>query len=200
MTELVRVDVFVEDRAHEDFLVALVRRLARESKRQVRTVVRSSRGGQGRAIQEMVTVQHTIQHGFFGIPMPDVFVVGIDGNCKTSPVRRREIEERCLAPFKNRLVVACPDPHVERWYMADPASFLGVVGATPRVGHTKCLRDYYVDLLASTVRAGGHPPTLGGIEFAADLVDAMDLRRAERGHPDLAQFVRDFRHPLAARE
>ena len=43
------------------------------------------------------------------------------------------------------------------------------------------------------MRSGGHPPTLGGIEFAAELVGEMDLYRAGENEPSLQHFIDDFR-------
>lgn len=94
-------------------------------------------------------------------------------------------------------VVACPDPHVERWYMADPASFSEVVGMQVRPGKKKCDRGQYKDALARAVRAGGHPTTLGGVEFGTDLVEAMDVYRGGKNEKSLKHFVDGLRAQLA---
>lgn len=100
-------------------------------------------------------------------------------------------------PFvQDRLVAACPDPHVERWYLADPQSFERVVGKRPDIGTRKCVRDHYKRVLASAIVQGGHPATLGGVEFAPELVEAMDLYRAGRNDSSLKAFVDDFRAKL----
>jgi hypothetical protein len=44
-------------------------------------------------------------------------------------------------------------------------------------------------MLANAVAQAGHPPTLGGIEFAADIVAAMDLYRAGKSEKSLKSFV-----------
>jgi hypothetical protein len=95
-----------------------------------------------------------------------------------------------------RVVAACPDPHVERWYLDDPDSFHKVVGYHPIVGREKCIRDHYKKLLADAVRQGGHPPTLGGIEFADELIANMDLYRAGQNDSSLKNFIDELRAKL----
>ena len=80
--------------------------------------------------------------------------------------------------------------------MADPESFQAVVGQRPTVGKKKCARDYYKDALAKAVRQAGHPPTLGGIEFARELVTGMDLYRAGKNDRSFKAFIDDLRGRL----
>ncbi|MGH8468769.1 MAG: AAA family ATPase [Gammaproteobacteria bacterium] len=136
--------------------------------------VRSARGGHGRAIQELKLYQRIVAKGTGYIPCPALLIVGIDGNCATFTKAKKEMQNATDASFQDRLVVACPDPHVERWYLADPDSFESVIGHRHTVGRKKCARDYYKDALAKAVRQAGHPPTLGGIEFAQEIVSGMD--------------------------
>ena len=192
------VDVFVEDHAHEALLLAFLDRVSKLEGRQIRPRIRSARGGHGKALDEMHRVQEVLLKGMTGEGMPDLFLVGIDGNCTSANEKRRQIRERSLDEFADRLVMACPDPHVERWYMADPDSFHDVVGVRPTVGKEKCRRDHYVSLLASAVRDGGNPSTLGGVEFAGELVAATDLYRAEKNDAALALFLHDLRAALRA--
>ena len=189
------VDLFVEDRAHEAFVGALVRRIAREELIEATVRIRSARGGHGRALQELRLYQTLIERRVFDVP-PELIVAAIDGNCATFRRKRTEIENATRAVFEARLVAACPDPHVERWYLVDPDSFHEIVGYRPSVGRRKCERNHYKRLLADAVRRGDHPPTLGGIEFATELVDAMDLYRAGKHDSSLRTFVDDLRAKL----
>lgn len=128
--------------------------------------------------------------------LADLVVVGIDGNCATFSGARDGIQRATVPAFADRLVVACPDPHVELWYLADPQSFETVVGDRPNVGRRKCVRDHYKRMLAEAIRRGGHPPTLGGVEFASELVAAMDLYRAGKTTASLKAFLDDLRSGL----
>ncbi len=196
MSSPLSVDIFVEDRAHEAFLVAMLGRIATEEKVEVLPRVRSGRGGHGRALRELKLYQDLVAKGTAGTTHPDLLIAGIDGNCSTFAKAKRDIQGATRAPFSHRLVVASPDPHVERWYVADPDSFQTVVGRRPSVGRKKCARDHYKRLLAKAVQQAGHPPTLGGIEFATELVASMDLYRAGRSDRSLKAFVDDLRGKL----
>ena len=44
-----------------------------------------------------------------------VIVVAIDGNGSTPAAKRQAIREATLESFGNRVIAACPDPHIERW-------------------------------------------------------------------------------------
>lgn len=180
MSSLLMVDLFVEDRAHEEFLRPLVARIANEAEVEIAVRIRSARGGYGRVVADFKLYQTLVEKGVAGATHPDLLIVGIDGNCTTFAKKRAEIQSAARATFSDRLVVACPDPHIERWYLADPDSFQSVVGQRPTVSKKKCVRDYYKDALAKAVRQAGYPPTLGGIEFAREIVTGMDLFRAER--------------------
>lgn len=190
------VDIFVEDHAHEAFLVPMVQRIARDENIVVAPRVRSAWGGHGRAVAELRLYQRVVERGTPDFAPPDLLIAGIDGNCSTFAKAKKAIEEATNPPFSNRLVVACPDPHVERWYLADPESFKEVVGHQPTIGKKKCVRDYYKNALANAVRKAGHPATLGGIEFAQELVERMDLYRAGKNERSLKAFVDDLRGRL----
>lgn len=192
------VDIFVEDRAHEAFLVPMLWRIAREENVVVMPRVRSGRGGHGRAVTELKLYQYLVRKGAAGITNPDLLIAGIDGNCSTFARAKKAIVAATHVPFSDLLVVACPDPHVERWYLADPESFKEVVGLRPTIAKKKCARDYYKDALAKVVRKAGHPATLGGIEFAQELVEGMDLYRAGKNDPSLKNFLDDLRARLRA--
>ncbi|MCR4411694.1 MAG: hypothetical protein NUV77_04615 [Thermoguttaceae bacterium] len=192
------VDLFVEDRAHEEFLKALVRRLSDEAERKIAIRVRSARGGHGRVLNEFDLYQEAVLRGLSSIP--DLLVVAVDTNCTRHPEALAELETHLRPEFRGRTAFACPDPHIERWYMADPESFTTIVGVEPPLERRKCERDRYKRQLVEAIRKAGQIPTLGGIEFAKDLVAAMDLYRAGRREPSLGLFVQGARALLRSLE
>ncbi|MBI4568595.1 MAG: hypothetical protein HY719_09365 [Planctomycetes bacterium] len=196
MSSPVAVDIFVEDRAHEAFLVPMLQRIARDENVAVSSQVRSARGGHGPVIAALKLYQLVVAKGALGFAPPDLLIVGIDGNCSTFAMAKKTIQKATTAPFSDRLVVACPNPHVERWYLADPESFKEVVGIRPAIAKKKCARDYYKHALANAVRKAGHPATLGGIEFAQELVDGMCLYRAGKNERSLKAFMDDLRDKM----
>lgn len=185
------VDLFAEDRAHEAFLTTLIDRLGTEEQRSIRVRVRSARGGHARVLQEFELYQKAVLRG--GVSFDGVLVAAVDANCRTYPTARKELEACLDSHFTGRTALACPDPHVERWFLADPESFAQVVGAEPQRERRKCERDRYKKLLVEAIRKGGNIPTLGGIEFAKDLVMAMDLYRASKNEPSLKSFIDSLR-------
>ena len=196
MSEPLVVDLFVEDRAHEVFVSALAQRIAREEQVELSMQARSARGGHPRALREFGTYQALVEKGALANRPPDLLVVVIDGNCATSPKKRAEIRQATRPGLLDRLVAGSPNPHVERWFLADPDSFHRVVGHRPEVGREKCERGHYKQLLTDAIRNGSQPATLGGIEFAPELVDAMNLYRAGRRDSSLRAFVDDLRRRL----
>ncbi len=196
MSSALAVDLFVEDRAHEEFLLPMLLRVAREESVTVESRVRSARGGHGRVLEELRLYEDAASKGVARMMIPDLLIAGIDGNCTPSARAKKEIEKVNQPSFVGRLVTACPDPHIERWYLADPESFKAVVGRQPRIGPRKCKRDYYKGVLANAVRQAGHPSTLGGLEFAREIVEAMDLYRAGKNDRSLKAFVDSLRAAL----
>ena len=195
MSNQVIVDLFAEDRAHESFLEPLLMRIAREQNPDIEMNIRirSARGGHGRAIAEFELYQSIVTKSLLSSESADIVVVAIDGNCSTSTVARRRIQDATVPMLKDRLVIACPDPHIERWYVADPDSFETVVGHRPRVGSRKCARGHYKQILTTAIRQADHQVILGGVEFAPELVEDMDLYRAGRNDSSLNAFLRDLR-------
>jgi hypothetical protein len=196
MGDPITVDLFAEDQAHEEFIKAIVDRLAAEEQKVISLRVRSARSGHGRALGELSLYQRAVIEGLAGLTRPDLLVVAIDANCKRVAAAKKEITEKIDSSLRNQTVVACPDPHIERWYVADPDSFAQVVGARPKLGRKKCERGYYKSILSGTLASAGHPTTLGGIEFAPELVAAMDLHRAGKTERTLKDFVQDARNAI----
>lgn len=185
------VGLFAEDRGHAAFVQALVDRIGREEGQTLDLAVVSGQGGHGRALDEFKVYQRAVIRSV--TQAPRLVVVAIDANCVGWNEARAAIRDSVEPEFVPPVVVASPDPHVERWYLADPESFHEVVGASAPRERVKCERDRYKNQLRDAVRRGGHVPTLGGIEFAQEIVNAMDLYRAGRSEPSLRAFVNDTR-------
>ena len=195
MSNQVIVDLFGEDRAHESFLEPLLMRIAREQNPDIEMNirVRSARGGHSRAIAEFELYQSIVTKSLLSSESADIVVVAIDGNCSTFTVARRHIQDATVPMLRDRLVIACPDPHIERWYVADPDSFETIVGYRPRIGSRKCARGHYKQVLTTAIRQAGHQVILGGVEFAPELVEGMDLYRTGRNDSSLKAFLDDLR-------
>lgn len=182
-----RIDLFVEDSAHEQLLSALVNRLAHEEGCSIDVRPLWARRGHGRVLAELEAHQLVAKKSAAGLA--DILVVGVDANCKRFAQARADIAKTLRPEFVGRAVIACPDPHIERWYMADVGAVAKVLGAAPRVPRKKCEKDYYKTLLRNAVRDAGHFTTLGGIEYAEDIVNAIDWYAAGKSEPSFKSFV-----------
>lgn len=196
MSETLLVELFLEDTAHQQLLLPIVERVGREEEIDLRCRVRNARGGHAGAMGSFQRYQLLRERGVGGSEAPALLVVAIDGNCSSFTETSRAIKRATSEPLVHALVTACPDPHIERWYLADPKSFQVVVGTQPRVSPRKCAKGYYKQLLAAAVTNAGHPSTLGGIEFGKELADEMDLFRAGRNDSSLKAFISDLRQRL----
>lgn len=194
-----RVVYFLEDRAQEGLVTALVARVAREEgipEDAVNHDIRSARHG-AKALEDFrrfITDSATED-------VHDVafLLVMIDGNCQTRAQRLRQLEaivpERY--PLLQSIVYAVADPHVERWYLMDQAAWHKAIGGAypPQLPQYKCDQDYYKHLLADAVRDSGVSALLGGTEFGAAIVEAMeDLNNTSYPDGAFTQLVHDLRH------
>lgn len=193
MRDSLSVFLFAEDGAHEALLVPLTARIASDEGVRSSLRVVSAQGGHGRAIQELRTWQHVRSR--VAVPTtPDLLVVAIDTNCGRFVDTRQQIRDAMHPDLCNALVTACPEPHIERWYMADPESFNDVVGSNPNVGREKCARERYKKILMDAIGAAGYPTALlEGTDFALDIATKMDLYRAGKNCPSLGTFVQELR-------
>lgn len=198
MPETATVELFVEDRAHADFLQPLVSRTACEAHLAVTTRVRSARGGHARVMQAFRLYQDLFDTMIPNAADADLLIVAVDCNGESFAKQRAQIRAETSPRLADRLVLACPEPYIERWYMADPTSFERVIGARPKLETSRRSRLNYKQILADAIREGGHSATLGGIEFASDLVSAMDFYRAGRSNHSLKAFLDDLRHKLSS--
>lgn len=123
------VSAFFEDRGHESFIRPLINRLAAEKNRKPDVASISARGGHGKVMNELKLYTSAIQSG--AMPLPDIIVIAIDANCKSYARTRQEAAGSLPPGLKDRAVIACPDPHIERWFFADQSAFHRVIGPPP---------------------------------------------------------------------
>ena len=181
------VALFVEDNAHQEVVGALVRRLANESSLTVQLDWRNATRGRGQVALQLKRYLNdlTRQGGH-----PDLIVVATDANCVGVQQRIKDIDaSAALSP----VVLAVPDPHIERWLLLDGAAFKSVFGKGCNAPDRKCDRGRYKHQLFEAVHANGITPQLGGIEFAGEIVQQMDIENAARADSSLRRFVDELR-------
>ena len=187
-----KIHVFCEDAGHEVFLKALLRRFGHEHDVHVRVRVLQARGGHGRMSTELKTYVDDLQTGRTGLSLPDLIVVGHDANCRGFATIRDEVL-RITEPYRSFVVCAIPDPHIERWLLVDSAAFKDVLGQGCSAPGQKCEKDRYKRLLIEAVVEAGGTPLLGGLEYADDIVNAMDLDRMLTTDDSLGRLLQDLR-------
>lgn len=192
-----RISVFCEDRGHELFLRALVRRLAGEMAIEVEQDFRSSSGGLGHAVSNFKAYQQLMKRGHI-VGKPDVLLVVIDGNDVGWQARRQELTRAIDPAVFPSFVVGCPDPYVERWCLLDQRALVAV-GAVPPTGkasYKASSRGIFKKQMKEALEAGGIAVLTDEMEVAPDIVAAMDLRPSALREPSLKAFVGDLRVAL----
>ena len=185
------IALFVEDDAHEKIIGALIWKIAAEFGFNVKFDWRNAVGGHGKVIAELKVYIRDLERQ--GTPWPDLIVVATDANCKGLNERSREIgPPDAPAP----ILLAIPDPHVERWLLLDGAAFKAVFGRGCQAPDRKCVRKLYKRKLIEEIRDAGGTPFLGGIEYAEDIVHHMDIDHAAQADDSLQRFVEDLRNIL----
>lgn len=176
-----RIALFVEDYAHKQFLGALLQRLAEDNGVKITLDWRNARRGHGAVVREFKQYLHDLQRQ--DGQQPDLIVIATDANCKGVRERKRALSDVSQqADF--RVVFAVPDPHIERWLLVDSGAFKKVFGRGCDAPDQKCERARYKKMLIDAIRENGITPSLGGIEYAEDIVKEMDLDQA--AHNDAA--------------
>ncbi len=183
------IALFVEDYAHQQVIGALVRRMAVEYNIPIRPDWRNARGGHGKVIAELDDYLRDLKRQ--GSPWPDLIVVATDANCKGLNERTREIvPQDAPAP----MILAIPDPHIERWLLLDGAAFRAVFGKGCDAPDQKCDRNRYKKLLIEAIYAAGTTPRIGGIEYAEDIIQKININRAARVDRSFNRFVTNLRN------
>lgn len=197
----IRIGYFLEDRGHEALLKAFVGRVARE--KGFRSAdrlddVRSSTGG--KSIQAYRSFLKYLRR----VPGPfpfDLLIVASDGNCKGYVDKKRQLmssAEKAVVQHLDRLVFAIPDPHIERWYMADPKAFNRAFGSgtLPVCPPYKCEKGHYKKAMQDAIATSTIRPQFGGYEYGEKIVEKMDLYAAAKADPSLKHFIDELRDAM----
>lgn len=183
------IALFVEDSAHQKFLGALFQRLADENDVDIKLDWRNARRGHGAVVKEFRQYLHDLQRQ--PGERPDLIVAATDANCKGLRARTRALAD-VTGQTDLRIVFAVPDPHIERWLLVDSGAFKQVFGRGCDAPDQKCERARYKKMLVDAIRASGITPSLGGIEFADDIVKEMDLNQAARNDASLQRLLEEL--------
>lgn len=196
----IRIGYFLEDIGHELFLTSLVNRVAQEmglNSSGLIHEVRNATGGQGRVLNELERFLRDVNRGRQRVF--DLLVVAVDGNCHRYQRRHSEIMEVVRrSGYSGEVICAVPNPHIERWYVADSRGLRSALhtGNIPDAPRYKCERGRYKQALRDAIRQTGVRAPLGGIEFGPDIVQAIDLHTVGRVDTGFKHFVDEIRAGL----
>ena len=197
----IRIGYFLEDIGQEDFLKALVNRVAREKglpSGRLRHEVRNATGGRGKVMGELRSFLRDVsreQNQLFAL-----LVVAIDGNCRSYLGRRNEIRAVVdQSGYPGTVVCAVPNPHIEQWYLADPRGLQQVleVSSIPVAPPYECERGRYKQALRDAIRQTDIIAPLGGLEYGPDIAEVLDLYTVGKVDAGFKHFLDGLRTELA---
>jgi hypothetical protein len=191
---------FVEDAAQETFMRALVARAASQFGCDTagwQHDVRIS-GGKGRTLRDMQVFLRDIVSG--EVLSPDLLVLTVDGDCEANATRRRVDDMVQRSGYGGPVLLAIPDPHIERWYMSDPEALRTVSGSTvqPALPPIRCRKDLFKNALRQVFVVAGINPPLGGTEYGDEIVEQIDVYRARANDGSLDRFFNDAQAVFSA--
>lgn len=190
---MAEITLFCEDSFHEKFIGAMLRRFGDDCGVDVTPRFLSSQGGLPRMHHEFKDFLRDLSRQ--RQPLPDSIVVVVDANCEGYN-ERKKLMDGVLAhypTFEQIVSYAIPDPHIERWMLADPKAFQTVFGRGCTLPAIKCAKDEYKRLLRKEIRESGIEAPLGGEEFAEDIVIEMDLAHVEVHEASFGLFLRNLK-------
>lgn len=197
MAEVLRIGFFLEDIAHERILRRVVERCAASvgiDEQRLTADIRNATHGSPAVLSEF---RRYLRRFSTDAESPfDVLIVAIDGNCSGYTTKKREILELAeRSSYPGIVVVGVPDPHIEKWYMADGQACRHAIAAPvlPNMPGYKCERQRYKRVLLDYIKSTGVVPLLGGAEYGPQIADAIDLQHAKQNDPSLGHFVTDLR-------
>jgi len=200
MVGKIRIAYFLEDIAHEKFLRALVMRVAQQAGLRYDDLVeevRNATGGKPRVLAELrrflLDVQSASTNPY------QILIVAIDSNCAKYTKVRDDITNIVeAANYHSPVVLAIPNPYIERWYVMDPEAFKSATGATvvsrPPRKHRK--RDSYKKILREALLTAGIRPILGGAEYGEKVARQIHLYNAEKVDRSFGRCVRNLKQEL----
>lgn len=199
MAGKIRIAYFLEDIAHEQFIRALVMRIACESgldRENLEESVLNSSGGSV-VLQELRRFLMDIQSA--NTNPYQIMIVAKDSNCAKYIKARDDIMTVIRkANYHSSVVLAIPNPYIERWYVIDPEAFKSATGArmVSRMPRKHRQRESYKKILRDALITAGIRPILGGAEYGGEIAKQIDLYKAGKSDRSFGRFATDLKREV----
>lgn len=187
------VDLYCEDIDQEALLVPLIERVAAEHSVQAIVHPRSTRGGKGKVREQVVAFLKILREHAAGASTPDLLVVAVDANSYGAATVRAEVASYVDMAVIPRLAIACPDPHIERWYLGDTALFARLFGVDANPPPDTTSQDAYKAHLKKLLLESDVELLLGPHELGPDIAQELDLYSAGKADPGFKSFIDEVR-------
>jgi hypothetical protein len=196
-----KIVLFLEDSAQEVFISALLERLITEEGKNLEDYDRDilyARGGKSIEAYEKF-LEDGKRRGYLAV---DLLIVASDGNCNGFTKRKRQLLKVSKGISYPEIVVAVPDPHIERWYLLDANALAEAAGVPIQVVSptVKCDKNRHKTLLKKAFTDFGLDPPLGGTEYGALVAATMNIYGAGIADHSLRDFVDQVRSWLRRAE
>jgi hypothetical protein len=201
MAARIKIGYFLEDRGHEIFIKAIVKRIAMEKgflSGEWSDDVRSAIGGKSiQAYRKFLKDITKIKSEF---PF-NILIVASDGNCKGYIEKRNQLiryAKNARIAYLDRFVFAIPDPHIEKWYLNDPKGFNRAFGSgiLPVLPSYKCKRGLYKKVMRDAIASSEITPLFDGYEYGERIVKEMDIYEAGKSDSSFKHFIEDIGNEL----
>ena len=187
------IGLFMEDNAHERFITSLVQRIASDVSIHVQCDVRNATGGIPQMhgeLRRFLLDYSNIESAFFEIL---IIVQDADREGETEVKSQiRNLIERTGYP--GTTILAVPEPYIEAWYLADPVSIQTISGSQNLIQIPQGNNDK--DVYKSELSQVFGYALLGGIEYADEIIENMNLYRASQNVNSLRHFIDELRSAL----
>ena len=183
---MIKINIFVEDVVHEDFLTAIIQRLADEHNLTYKLNTSTVRGGRGKVLSELRQYIQDLQDNL--MESPDLIIVATDSNCKGIVEREKEINQY-TSTYSNIVISMIPEPHIERWLLLDSEAFKKVYGKGCAIPDNKCERGRYKHQLLNAIYNATMTSPIDGTERIDELIIAMDLQRLIQSDRSIRRFI-----------
>lgn len=187
------VGMFMEDVAQEKFITSIIGRIASEIDIQIILDIRNATGGIPKMRGELSIFLR--DHAQIGNPVFDILIIVQDADLVSEAETKRQIQRRIdRSRYQGEVVIAAPEPYIEAWYLADPISIQTVTGSPNLIQIPRGIseKDKYKYELS---QAFPYAP-YGGIEYADEIVENINLYRAGQNVNSLRHFIDELRSTL----